>query len=103
MLTIDDLRYTLQSRDVMSRIRVTLGASRIKAAVDAATSGGRWNVGSLLDHARERLTKELNRSLAPGTRISGAITSVRVGALYTMPSSFVLRVVLDGNAQLSMQ
>ncbi len=103
MLTIDDLRYTLQSRNVMSRIRVTLGASRIKAAVDAATSGGRWNVGSLLDHARERLTKELNRSLAPGTRISGAITSVRVGALYTTPSSFVLRVVLDGNAQLSMQ
>ncbi|MGI9078378.1 MAG: DUF4403 family protein [Gemmatimonadaceae bacterium] len=103
ILSIADLRYTVQSRDVMSRIRVTLGASRIKGAVDNATSGGHWNAGTLLDRARDRLTQELNRSLARGTRISGAITSVRVGALYTTSSSFVLRVVLDGDAQLYMQ
>ncbi len=103
ILAIAGLRYTVQSRDAMSRIRVTLGASRIKRAVDDATGGGRWNVGTLLDQARDRLTEELNRSIAPGTQISGAITSVRVEALYTTPASFVLRVVLDGNAQLSMQ
>ncbi|MBC7790836.1 MAG: DUF4403 family protein, partial [Anaerolineae bacterium] len=103
LLTIADLRYTVQSRDVMSRIRVSLGASRIKRAVEAATSGGRWNVGALLDQARDRLTQELNRSLAPGTQVSGGIESVSVKALYTTQSSFVLRVVLDGNAQLIMQ
>jgi hypothetical protein len=95
---LNDLRYTLASHDVMSRIKSTIGAGRVKSAVDAATGRGRLSVGEQLDSLKSRLTQELNRSLAPGVTLAGSVQNVRFAGLYTTQTAFVLHVVLDADA-----
>ena len=100
---LSDLRYTLASHDMMSRVKSTLGAGRIKSAIDAATGKGHLAVGEQLDSLRSRLTQELNRELAPGVRLAGSVNDVRFSRMFTTPNAFVLRVVLDGEAVILVQ
>lgn len=100
---LNDLRYTLASHDMMSRVKSTLGAGRIKSAIDAATGKGHLAVGEQLDSLRSRLTQELNRELAPGVRLAGSVNNVRFSRMYTTQTAFVLRVILDGEAVILVQ
>jgi hypothetical protein len=100
---LSDLRYTLASHDMMSRVKSTLGAGRIKSAIDDATGKGHLAVGEQLDSLRSRLTQELNRELAPGVRLAGSVNNVRFSRMYTTQNAFVLRVVLDGEAVILVQ
>jgi hypothetical protein len=100
---INDLRYTLASHDMMSRLKSTLGSGRIKSAIDAATGKGHLAVGEQLDSLKTRLTEQLNRSLAPGVTLAGSVSDVRVSRLFTTQSAFVLRVVLDAEAVILVQ
>ena len=100
---LNDLRYTLASHDMMSRVKSTLGAGRIKSAIDAATGKGHLAVGEQLDSLKSRLTQELNRELAPGVRLAGSVNNVRFSRMYTTQTAFVLRVVLDGEAVILVQ
>ena len=102
-LRIDDLRYTVQSADVMTRLKVTLGAPLIRRALGEATGRGRLPLGAQLDSVRQQLTAQLNRPLGPGMAVGGGIRDVRVMGLFTTPDAFVVRVVLDGSAQLFVQ
>jgi hypothetical protein len=99
-LVVDDLRYTVASRNLMSRMKATLGAPLVKRAIDQATGHGRMPLGQQLDSLRVQLTHQLNRPLAPDVAIGGGIRSLRVLGLFTTDSAFVLRVVLDGEAGL---
>jgi hypothetical protein len=99
---IRDLRYTLASSGMMSSIKATLGAGRIRSAVEEATGHGQLQVGAQLDSLRTRLTAALNRDLAPGVTLSGQVTDVRIGALYTTSTAFVLRVELDADARVDV-
>src|SRR5262245_4945242 len=100
---ITDLRYTLASNSAMSRFKATLGSGRIKHGIDEATGHGRMRIGEQLDSLGVRLTQELNRTLAPGVALTGAIRSVRIDRLYTTQTAFVLRVVLDGDAAIQVK
>lgn len=100
---LSDLRYTLESHDMMSRIKSTLGAGRIKSAIDAATGNGHLAVGEQLDSLQSRLTQQLNRSLAPGVNLAGSVRDVRFAGLSTTESAFVLHVVLDAEAVILVQ
>lgn len=100
---ISNLRYTLESSSKMSSINATLGAIRIRRALDEATGHGRLAIGEQLDRVATRLGDELNRQLAPGLILSGGVTAARIGGLYTTPSAFVLRVVFDGDARLDIR
>jgi hypothetical protein len=98
-----DLRYTVASRDLATRLKATLGAPLVKRAIDDATGHGRLDVGAQLDEVRRQLTRELNREIAPGTYLGGGITSVQIASVHTLPSAFVVRVVLDGDVRLVVQ
>jgi hypothetical protein len=100
---LSDLRYTLASNDMVSRIKSTLGAARIKSAVDRATGNGHLAVGEQLDSLKSRLTQQLNRSLAPGITLAGSVRDVRFAGLYTTPTAFVLHVILDAEAVILVQ
>lgn len=100
---IGDLRYTLESHDMMSRIKSTIGAGRIKSAVDQATGHGHLAVGDQLDSLESRLTQQLNRPLAPGVTLAGSVREVRVAGLFTTQTAFVLHVVLDAEAVILVQ
>jgi hypothetical protein len=99
-VVIGDLRYTLASSSKMSSIKATLGAIRIRHALEDATGHGRLAIGDQLDRLKAQLGTQLNREMAPGLALSGGITDVRIDRLYTTPRAFVLRVILDGEARL---
>ena len=100
---LSNLRYTLESHDMMTRIKSTIGAGRIKAAIDSVTGKGHLSVGEQLDSLKSRLNYELNRSLAPGVRLAGSVNDVRFSRMYTTQTAFVLRVVLDAEAVILVQ
>ena len=99
-VVINDLRYTLASSSKMSSIKATLGAIRIRHALDDATGHGRLAIGEQLDRFKAQLGVQLNRDVAPGLALSGGVNDVRIDRLYTTPSAFVLRVIFDGEARL---
>jgi hypothetical protein len=100
---ISDLRYTIESSSKMSSIKATLGAPRIRHALDEATGHGRLAVGEQLDQVKVQLTSQLNRQLAPGVTLTGGVRDVRISGLFTTPTAFVLRVVFDGDARLDVR
>jgi hypothetical protein len=100
---INDLRYTLESSSKMSSIKATLGAPRIRHALDSASGHGRLDVGDQIERLKTQLGALLNRELAPGVQLSGSVTDARVERLYTLPNAFVLRVVFDGEAHLDVR
>ena len=100
---ISDLRYTLASDNAMSRFKATLGSYRIKRAMDQVTGHGRLDVGTQLDSLRGQLSAQLNRSLAPGVSVAGGVTDIRIVGLATSGTAFVLRVILDATARLTVQ
>ena len=99
---ITELRYTLASDNAMSRFKATLGSFRIKRALDQATGHGQLDVGTQLDSLRGQLSAQLTRSLAPGVSVSGSVTDIRIAGLATSGRAFVLRVVLDAMARLTV-
>lgn len=96
---IRDLRYTLASAGALTRMKATLGAPLIRRALDQATNGGVLDVGAQLDSMRTVLSREMNRELAPGVQLEGAVNDITIRGLYATATSFVLRVVLDGEAR----
>jgi hypothetical protein len=99
---IQDLKYTLESSSKMSSIKATLGAPRIRHALDSASGHGRLDIGEQLDRVKTQLTSQLNRELAPGVLLSGAVTDVRIDRLYATATAFVLRVAFDGEAKIDV-
>jgi hypothetical protein len=99
-LVVDDLHYSVESRDFLTRVKATLGAPLIKHAIEQATNGGRYALGPQLDSARVELTQQMNRPLAPDVVVGGGLTSLRVTGLYTTADAFVVRVLLEGEAGL---
>ena len=102
-LLISDLQYTLASDNAMSRVKATLGSFRIKRALDEATGHGQLDIGTQLDSLRGQMSAQLNRPLAPGVSVNGAVSNIRISALGTTSTAFVLRVILDAVARLSVQ
>ena len=103
VVRIDGLQYTVASHDLMTKLKVTLGAPLIRRALEQATSHGRLNVGAQLDSVRYQLSQQLNGPLAPGISVGGGIRDVRVVGLFATSRGFVVRVVLEGAAQLFVQ
>jgi hypothetical protein len=99
-LVMDDLHYTVESRDRMTRLKATLGAPLIRRAIDAATGGGRLALGPQLDATRRQLTQQMNRALAPDVAVGGGVHALQVTGLHTTPTAFVVRVLLEGEAGL---
>jgi hypothetical protein len=97
-LVVDDVHYTVESRDALTRLKATLGAPLIKRAIDQATGGGRLALGPQLDAARAELSRRLNRPLAPDVAVGGGVTALRVTGVHALQSAFVVRVLLEGEA-----
>lgn len=98
-----DLQWTLASASKLDRFKTTIGAFRINRALDQATSHGRLDVGTQLDSLGRQLTAQLNRPLAPGVSVSGAVSDIRIAGLAASSTSFVLRVIVTGAAKLEVR
>jgi hypothetical protein len=99
-VVLDDLHYSVESRDFMTRVKATLGAPLVKHAIEVATNGGRLALGPQLDSVRAQLTQQMNRPLAPDVVVGGGVTGVRLTGLHLTADAFVVRVLLEGAAGL---
>jgi hypothetical protein len=99
---INDLNYTIASANKMTSIKAALGAIRIRHALEDATGHGKLAVGEQVDMLETELGIELNRELAPGVVMSGYVKNARVDRLYSKANAFVLRVVLDAEANVDV-
>ncbi len=102
-IKVSELQWTLASASKFDRFKTTIGAFRINRALDQATGHGSLDVGTQLDSLRRQLNSQINRPLAPGVSVAGAVTDIRIAALAASTTSFVLRVVLDGAAKLEVK
>lgn len=102
-MLINELRYTLESTSRMSSIKATLGAPRIRHALDSASGHGRVAIGEQLERFAQHLDEQLNRALAPGVFVSGGVTRLTIDRLYTTPKAFVLRVLFDAEARVEVR
>ena len=85
----------------MSSIKATLGAARIRHALErgdwARTPGDRRAARPV---CRISYGDEINRELAPGVTLSGDVYDVRIDATLSTSDGVRLRVVFDGAARL---
>jgi hypothetical protein len=102
-LQFSDLQWTLASASKLDRFKTTIGAFRINRALDQATGHGQMDIGTQLDSLRRQLNTQLNRPLAPGVAVSGAVNDIRIAAIAASNTAFVIRVVLDGAAKLDVR
>jgi hypothetical protein len=70
---------------------------------DALRARARWPAAALVDSARVRLERALNRDLTQGVRLSAAVPEARVLAVYAAPGAVVLRAEARGRAALNVR
>ena len=94
---------TLESDSRMSLTRRRSPASHQARARQCNRPRPAWISACSSIRCDASLTRKLNRPLAPGVTVSGAITDIRIVALATSSTAFVLRVILDGGAKLDIR
>ncbi|MEO5929735.1 MAG: DUF4403 family protein, partial [Candidatus Kapaibacterium sp.] len=62
-----------------------------------------WYLSDQIASIKGTIAKGLNRKLAPNVAMSGSITAIRPGGLFTTPTSFVARIVADGMVRLDVK
>jgi hypothetical protein len=102
-LRLDELDWSLASRGLLSRVKATLAAPLIGRAIRKATNGGRVQLGAQMDSVRTQMLQLLNRTVAPGVVLGGSITRFDVQQVSTTSSAFVVRIRLEGQANVFLQ
>lgn len=70
---------------------------------DALRARARWPAAALVDSARVRLERALNRDLTQGVRLSATVPEARVLAVYPQASAVVLRAEARGRVALTVR
>jgi hypothetical protein len=70
---------------------------------DALRARARWPAVALVDSARGRLERALNRDLTEGVRLGAEVPTARVLAVYAGPTAVVLRAEAQGTASLRVR
>jgi hypothetical protein len=98
-LYIQDLDYTVDTRQVLVNAGDWLFHSRLRESLENAT---KWYIGDRIDGLSGLLTKALNRKLTQHVAISGTIDSIRPVAVGLTDTALRAVFVLDGTAELSV-
>jgi hypothetical protein len=102
-LRLDELDWSLASRGLLSRVKATLAAPLIGRAIRKATNDGRVQLGAQMDSVRTQMLQLLNRTVAPGVVLGGSITRFDVQQVSMTSTAFVVRVRLEGQANVYLQ
>ena len=96
-LRVADLQFTLESDSALVR---TTGRLLHRQLVSALESRARLPLGDRLDALRTRLTAALNRELAAGFHLSGAVDALEVRSVYPIQDGLEFRVLFGGTLGL---
>lgn len=97
-LRLDDLDWTLTSRNRLARIKAVLATPLVARAVRRATGGGRIPLGAQLDSVRHELMRRLNGPLAPGVVMGSSVREVQILSVRSRPTAVVVRALLTGQS-----
>lgn len=89
-LSMPDLEFTLESRNVLARIAANLRADDLRADLRRRI---RIDLRGPLDEVRLRLTRALRRRVGP-LELDGAVDTLRVAALYADPEAHAMRAIV---------
>jgi hypothetical protein len=83
VLVLDDVDYTLETKNLIARIGSDLFARKIERTLEAHS---RWDVTAELQSAEAELRKSLNRDLGANSHMSGRITGFGPGSVRVAPN-----------------
>lgn len=99
-LTVPDLDYAFDAAGAAGGLAALAQRAMADRLRSELRNRARWNVGGLLRRLKRAGDAALNRSLAPGVGLAGALGEVRVDQVATTPQGFRLRMVASGSATL---
>ena len=102
-LRLDDLEWTLESRNALTRVAATLGAPLVSRAIRRATSGGRISVGGQLDATRSELMRKLNGPMGAGAMMGGSVTTLQITTVTTSRTALLVQARLEGTSGVWFQ
>jgi hypothetical protein len=96
-LRVPDLDYEVSSDHVVVRGLDWLKHEELR---DLLRARARWPAAGLLDQARDKVERALNRDLTRGVRLAAAVPSARVLAVHAGKDAIVLRAEAAGQMSL---
>lgn len=100
VVTIDDLDYTLETRNVLAKTADWLLHEDFLKSLRAAA---KYPLDDKIPDLRERLNAGLARELAPNIRMRGQVNQVTVRGVYLDSTQMVIRAVADGMVSIAAQ
>jgi hypothetical protein len=98
-LTIDDLDYSVQTRNVLVNAYDWIKHDALRSQFRAHAH---WSAGDWLEKARAGLSKLLTSDLGHGVRLAGSVTSVRPTAIIATQNELAIYVDISGDASLQI-
>lgn len=99
-IIIPDLEYSLESRrGLLARLAERALHDEIR---NRLRETARLDLGRQLAEARVNVSRALQRTLAPGVRLDGTVTSIAVSGLIVHPDALYVRLVAEGEAKVEI-
>lgn len=100
VLSLDQLDYSLETKNAAATVAEFLLHPDV---LDYLRGNARWQLGEKLDEARRLAAAELNRPLAPGVGMRGALDGLEGIDVVAGSDGFVASVAVRGTASLSFE
>ncbi|MBC8144795.1 MAG: DUF4403 family protein [bacterium] len=100
VLSIDDLDYSLETREALLKVADWLYHQGFRQSI---AKKARWGLEHGISQVRARIEKALNRDLTPGVRMTATVSAVRPVGVFVTPESLRARVVIDGALRLEVR
>lgn len=99
-LELSHFDFTVETSDRLAKFTNRTMHDTIREKVLPNT---KIEVGDRIEGLRSRVQRQMNRELAPGISIGGAITKFDPRGIYPVPGGIEIQFVLDGTLNLSIQ
>ena len=99
-LELSHFDFTVETSDRLARFTNRTMHDAIREKVLPNT---KIEVGDRIEGLRSRVQRQMNRELAPGISIEGAVTTFAPRSIYPVPGGIEIQFILDGTLNLSIQ
>jgi hypothetical protein len=98
-IAIPNLDYSVETKQVLPRVADWLLHGQLVSSLRALAV---LPLDEKLGDVQRRVSAALNRQLAPGIGLSGAVDAVSLRGVYLTPSELIVRAVADGKTSLAI-
>jgi hypothetical protein len=99
-LELRDFNFTVDTSNVLVKFTNRIMYNSIREKILPYT---KLEVGDRIETLRSRVQRQMNRELAPGIWLEGAVTKLAPRGIYPVPGGIEVQFVMDGTLNLSIQ